>query len=118
MWGGVVMNPLSAEPKFLTTMPQQDDDDGPFDDFLPDHERERLRRDGKLDISDSIVNLRHTDPERWLRIVRRGPNFRKPRPKKPPKVETPKTVYDRKRAKQEAQREVENEEKKWGDIWK
>jgi len=112
------MNPLSAEPKFLTTMPQQDDD-GPFDDFLPEYERERLRRDGKLDMVESELNLRHTDPERWLRtVVRRGPNFRKPRPKKPPKVETPKTVYDRKRAKQEAQREVENEEKKWGDIWK
>ena len=111
------MNRLSAEPKFLTSFPQ-DDDDGPFDDCLPEHERERIRREKKMDIEDSPLNLRHTDPERWMRMVRRGPNFRKPTAKKPPKVETPKTVYDRKREKREARKETQTEEKRWGDIWK
>ena len=101
------MRRLSTEPSFLSF--EEEDED--FEAYLPDDVRERLLQEARPNIKDSEMNMRHTDPEKWLRMVR------KPTPRKPPKAEVPKTVYDRRRAKKEAREETETD-KGWEGIWK
>ena len=103
---------LSNEPAFLNRDIHEEDD---FESHLPEHVKERLRREKQINFVESELNLRLTDPDKWLRMA--GKRMRKPLSKRPPKAETPKTVYDRKREKTEASREITDTVKP-SEFWK
>ena len=110
---GDLRHRLSNEPVFLNRDIHEDD---PVEEYLPDHVKERLRRDKQPNMVESELNLRLTDPDKWMRMVaKRG--MRKPLSKRPPKVETPKTAYNRERLKKEAQKEIQ-ETVKPSEFWK
>jgi len=91
---------LSSEPTFMNHDVYEDD---PVEEYLPDHVKERLRREKQINIGEADINLRLTDPEKFMRLTRK---LRKPLSKRAPKVETPKTVYNRTRLKKEDQKEI------------
>jgi len=106
------MKRLSREPKFLVGGMKDEDEDTDFLDGIPEHVIKQMKEESRFRIEEDPRNARIDNPRLWLQ------KLRKPVPTKPPKVETPKTVYDRKRDKKKAQEETEQEDVKWGDKFK